>query len=217
MVSSHHKKCHPEPVEGLKNKFSIGIFLTLILGIALILLSIVVGKNELFLILNGNLGSIGDFIFTYATYIGDGIIWVPVGIWVLMYHRQKWVLLFSLIIISTAFVNMGKYVLLPEEPRPYAAIENKTAIHTVSGVDIHTIYSFPSGHTTTAFSVYLLLLLLTDSSVLLVVGLLLAAMAGYSRIYLAQHFPLDVGAGMITAVIAVLISKYLQEKIRNKK
>ncbi|WP_457818991.1 hypothetical protein, partial [Staphylococcus aureus] len=61
----------------MKKKFSIGIFLTLILGIALILLSIVVGKNELFLILNGNLGSIGDFIFKYATYLGDGIIWVP--------------------------------------------------------------------------------------------------------------------------------------------
>ncbi|MFX7620723.1 hypothetical protein ABTJ52_20125, partial [Acinetobacter baumannii] len=91
------KNCHPEPVEGLKKKFSIGIFLTLILGIALILLSIVVGKNELFLILNGNLGSIGDFIFKYATYLGDGIIWVPVSIWVLIYHRQKWVLLFSLI------------------------------------------------------------------------------------------------------------------------
>ena len=200
-----------------KSKFFLAVAITTVLGITLILLSIVVGKNELFLILNGNLGSIGDFIFKYATYLGDGIIWIPVGIWVLIYHRQKWVLLFSLIIISTAFVNMGKYVLLPEEPRPYAAIENKTAIHTVSGVDIHTIYSFPSGHTTTAFSVYLLLLLLTDSSVLLVVGLLLAAMAGYSRIYLAQHFPLDVGAGMITAVIAVLISKYLEEKLRIKK
>ncbi|MCA6440810.1 MAG: phosphatase PAP2 family protein [Sediminibacterium sp.] len=200
-----------------KSKFFLAVAITTVLGITLILLSIVVGKNELFLILNGNLGSIGDFIFKYATYLGDGIIWIPVGIWVLIYHRQKWVLLFSLIIISTAFVNMGKFVLMPEEPRPYAAIENKQAIHTVSGVDIHTIYSFPSGHTTTAFSVYLLLLVLTDSAVLLVVGLILAAMAGYSRIYLAQHFPLDVGAGMITAVIAVLISKYLEEKLRIKK
>ncbi|MFX7140900.1 phosphatase PAP2 family protein, partial [Acinetobacter baumannii] len=72
--------------------------------------------------------------------------------------------------------------------------------------------SFPSGHTTTAFSVYLLLLVLTDSAVLLVVGPILAAMAGYSRIYLAQHFPLDVGAGMITAVISVLLSRYIQRK-----
>ena len=171
-----------------KSKFFLAVAITTVLGITLILLSIVVGKNELFLILNGNLGSIGDFIFKYATYLGDGIIWIPVGIWVLIYHRQKWVLLFSLIIISTAFVNMGKFVLMPEEPRPYAAIENKQAIHTVSGVDIHTIYSFPSGHTTTAFSVYLLLLVLTDSAVLLVVGLILAAMAGYSRILFGATF-----------------------------
>lgn len=199
----------------LKKKFSIGIFFTLMLGITLIVLSISMGKNECFLLFNTDLCRAGDFIFKYATYLGDGIIWVPVGIWVLIYYRQKWVLLFSLIIISTAFVNIGKFVLMPEEPRPYAAIENKQAIHTVSGVDIHTIYSFPSGHTTTAFSVFLLLVLLTDSVALLVVGFLLAAMAGYSRIYLAQHFPIDVGAGMVTAVIAVLISKYLQEKIKN--
>jgi len=26
---------------------------------------------------------------------------------------------------------------------------------------------------------------------------------GYSRIYLAQHFPIDVGAGIITGIISV--------------
>jgi membrane-associated phospholipid phosphatase len=194
-------------------KFSFGIILSSLIGFMLILLSIVITKNDFFLLLNTDLGVTGDFIFKYATFLGDGIIWVPIGVWVLIYHRQKWKLLFALIIISTALVNLGKYAIMPNEPRPYSAIADKAAIHTVQGVEVHTINSFPSGHTTTAFSVFLLLVLLTDSSAVWVIGFMLALAAGYSRIYLAQHFPLDVGAGMITAVISVLLSSNIQGKL----
>jgi membrane-associated phospholipid phosphatase len=196
----------------LKSKFSLAIITTSILGIVLIILSLAIGKNNLFLLLNTDLGVAGDFIFKYATYLGDGIIWVPIGVWVLIYHRKKWKLLFALIIISTALVNLGKYVIIPNEPRPYSAIIDKAAIHTVQSVDVHTTNSFPSGHTTTAFSVFLLLVLLTDSTIVLIIGFILALFAGYSRIYLAQHFPLDVGAGMIVGCVSVLIAKYIQRK-----
>ena len=46
---------------------------------------------------------------------------------------------------------------------------------------------------------------------ILPVGLLYALLVGYSRIYLAEHFPLDVGGGMITAVISVWLSVYIQQ------
>jgi membrane-associated phospholipid phosphatase len=183
-----------------------------LIGIGLIATSFIKGKNEFFLLLNSNLGPAADFFFHYITYIGDGIIWVPISVWLLIYHRQKWKLLFAVIIISTALVNLGKYVIMPNEPRPYSAIADKAAIHTVQGVEVHTINSFPSGHTTTAFSVLLLLVLLTNNGAVFFVGFILALAAGYSRIYLAQHFPLDVGAGMITGCVSVLIAKYIQRK-----
>jgi membrane-associated phospholipid phosphatase len=39
---------------------------------------------------------------------------------------------------------------------------------------------------------------------------LYAVLVGYSRIYLAQHFPLDVGGGMLTAVITILVAVFIQ-------
>jgi membrane-associated phospholipid phosphatase len=47
-------------------------------------------------------------------------------------------------------------------------------------------------------------------------GFLMALLTGYSRIYLAQHFPLDVGAGMITAVISVYLSLRIQQLFNKK-
>jgi membrane-associated phospholipid phosphatase len=47
-------------------------------------------------------------------------------------------------------------------------------------------------------------------------GFILAAGAGYSRIYLAQHFPSDVAAGMLVGIFSVSISIYI-ESITNKK
>ncbi len=37
----------------------------------------------------------------------------------------------------------------------------------------------------------------------------LAAVAGYSRIYLAQHFPQDVLAGMVIGMMAGMLSHHL--------
>ena len=41
-------------------------------------------------------------------------------------------------------------------------------------------------------------------------GFLLALGVGYSRIYLAQHFPVDVAAGMVVGSITIVISLYLE-------
>jgi len=39
---------------------------------------------------------------------------------------------------------------------------------------------------------------------------------GYSRIYLAQHFPLDVGAGMFVAIVTILLAILIQRKWEKK-
>jgi undecaprenyl-diphosphatase len=56
-------------------------------------------------------------------------------------------------------------------------------------------YSFPSGHTTAAFSIGISIALCFTS--LAIVSAILALTVGLSRVYLGVHYPSDVVAGMV--------------------
>lgn len=192
--------------------FRTGATLSISTGMILILFSFLGGKEDLFLLLNHDLGSSADFFFNYFTHAGDGIFWVPVALYFIFYKRKLLPLVLSAIILSTLLVQTGKKIIYPNEARPTAAIEStlQNPIHTVKGVTVHSNNSFPSGHTTTAFSLFLLGCLLIPYSYFWLIGFTAALLAGYSRIYLAQHFPLDVGAGIICAYITVFLSLQIQ-------
>lgn len=192
--------------------FKTGATLSIATGIMLILFSFLGGREELFLFFNQNLGSTADFFFQYFTHAGDGIFWVPLALYFIFYKRKGLPLILSAIIFSTLLVQTGKKIIYPNEARPTAAIESsiQNPIHTVKGVTVHSNNSFPSGHTTTAFSLFLLGCLLLPYRYFWLIGFTAALLAGYSRVYLAQHFPLDVGAGMICAVITVYLSLQIQ-------
>jgi membrane-associated phospholipid phosphatase len=174
------------------------------------------GKYPFFLLLNGNGGSWLDVIFKWWTYLGDGIMWVVAIILTLYYRKNKLLLVLLCLLISTLLAQGGKHLLFPEALRPATDPVELPSIHTVPGVELHTSQSFPSGHTTTAFTIFLLACQLFPQRWTLLGGFILAAGAGYSRIYLAQHFPSDVAAGMLVGIFSVSISIYI-ESITNKK
>jgi undecaprenyl-diphosphatase len=74
--------------------------------------------------------------------------------------------------------------------RPFIKIQNLN-IRKI-GIDK---YSFPSGHTTAAFSVAITTALIFPSVLLAGVGL--ATLVGISRMYLGVHYPSDVAAGVL--------------------
>lgn len=186
-----------------------GIILTTVLGVLLVVMSLIVGRNELFLVLNTNLGPAADLFFRYWTNVGDGAMWVPVAILFFMYRRKKILLLIAAVLFSTIITQVTKIYIVPAEPRPTVAITG-FEIHTVPGVELHTAYSFPSGHTATAFTIFLLACMLVKKRWVLPAGFVAALLVAYSRVYLAQHFPLDLGGGMIAAVLTILLSLLVQ-------
>jgi len=202
-----------------KKKFIAAITVSLLLAVILLALSYTTGKQEFFLELNTDLGIFADNFFTVYTYAGDGLMWIPVLLVTIFILKRKDCipLLVSAFILSTLFIQGIKNFVLPAEPRPIKAILETSLIHTVQGVEVHTIGSFPSGHTATAFSIYLLFCLLINKRWWLIAGFIYAGMVGYSRIYLAQHFPTDIAGGIITAVISVWLSLKIQEYWWRKK
>jgi membrane-associated phospholipid phosphatase len=193
------------------------IILSLFAAIFIAGFSFSMGKNNLFLLLNKDFGVVGDVFFKYATYIGDGVVWAFFAIGILIYNRKKIPLTLVAIIVSTIITHYIKGHLCETVDRPLGAMPQlANIIHTIAGVKVHLAGSFPSGHSTQAFTMYLLCCILCNKNWVVWVGLLLALLVGYSRVYQAQHFPIDVAGGIIVAIVTAFISLWVQLQVEKK-
>ncbi len=196
-------------------QFKYGVLVSAVIAVVLLGLSIIVGKNNFFLLLNYDLGNFADYFFAICTNGGDGSIWILALLATLFILKQPkaWPLLVSGFIISTILTQVPKNIMVPGVARPWVAIPDHTLIHHVPFVEPLHFSSFPSGHTMTAFCIYLSFCLLLKKSWWLYAGLAYALIVGYSRIYLAQHFPLDVGAGIVGGIISTWLSLVIQRAV----
>ncbi|HEY6975151.1 MAG TPA: phosphatase PAP2 family protein [Chitinophagaceae bacterium] len=189
------------------------VTVSFITALTLFLISFISGKEQFFLLLNANGGSIADYFFMIFTYGGDGLLWIPVLLITVFILKRKDVfpLLISTFALSTILTQLVKNIIMPGTPRPAKVITDSLLIHMVKGVEIYKSSSFPSGHTATAFCFYLLFCLLINKRWWFLAGLIYALLVGYSRVYLAQHFPLDVAAGIIVAIVSTATAVRIQE------
>ena len=123
------------------------------MGLILILASFIIKKEDLFLMLNLDLGKQADTFFKYFTNVGDGLFWLLWALLIIIKKGKKYLpLLFASVIFSTLLTQISKQVIYPDEPRPLQAIADQSQVHYVTGVTVHSINSFPSGHTAGAFA-----------------------------------------------------------------
>ena len=200
----------------LNKNATLGIGVSLITGTCLILLSMILGKENAFLLMNLDLGPAADFFFYIWANAGDGFIWIPAFALTLMYKKKFVPFLLATIVFSTIITQSSKQVFFKSENRPTAVIAKNALIHKVSGIEIHTTNSFPSGHTATAFSLFLFCCFISSKKWMVPLGFIYALLGGYARIYVAQHFPLDVGAGIFTAYLSTLIAWIIHLNYFNK-
>ncbi|NBT08289.1 MAG: phosphatase PAP2 family protein [Chitinophagia bacterium] len=179
-------------------------------------MSMLWGKNEAFLYLNTNLGLIADKVFEYSSYLAEGWIWIPYFIVIVVLYKKDITFILMNFLISTLLTQFAKNYIFITAMRPIASGLDVTQIHTVAGVEIHTFNSFPSGHTATAFTLFLLTTYLFPNKYAITFGLLYALVCSYSRIYLAQHFPLDLAGGILVALLTLPISIFIRQQLNKK-
>ena len=79
--------------------------------------------------------------------------------------------------------------------------------------DVGGSYSFPSGHTSSAFAFATSISLAFPKWYVIAPSYVYACAAGYSRMHLGVHFPSDILAGAIVGAGSAVLSNYLQRKI----
>lgn len=155
-----------------------------------------------------------DIFFSYFTRMGDGYALV-LAVIILLTVKFRYALIVGFANITAAIITQSlKHTLFANVVRPKKFFEGLHDIYLVPGIDNHLYYSFPSGHSTCAFSLYFALALLVKNKTLKFALFLIALLAGYSRIYLSQHFFEDVYAGSVIGVTSSAIFFYYINKIK---
>jgi membrane-associated phospholipid phosphatase len=182
-------------------------------GLILILFS----KIEIHWFINHHYSNIADFFFKYFTNLGDGLILIPVII-ILLFISYRFVIMAAISnLLTTIFVRLFKQLILPDLDRPVSIFRNVRKLYLVEGVDVHLINSFPSGHSATAFSIFLLFALIFDNKNLKFLFFAIAFLVAYSRMYLSQHFLMDVYFGSIFGVFSTLAAYFWVNTWKNIK
>jgi len=193
----------------IQNRYFIIPQLIFVLVGTVLLLSF--SKTDLHIQINELNSSWLDTFFRFLTYLGSGYIYIPVLL-ILFNKEIKWLILYLLSLASSNLLLLiFKQVIFADFNRPvqYFALNSNYKLHLVEGVDMHHFYSFPSGHTTTAFMVFFFLAILSRSNVLKFILFVIALLTAYSRVYLSQHFFEDIVAGSILGTGTVLLSYYI--------
>jgi membrane-associated phospholipid phosphatase len=194
------------------NNFGIAFFLCILFAVALGVVLLALGKNETFQLINSNHDEFADQFFKYFTHYGDGVMWAPLALYCFFYRRKYFIAVVAGVLISTILAQLLKRVVFPDELRPIKFLTDNFPVHIIDGVEMRKSHSFPSGHTTTAFTMALIIAYMINRKFWSVVLPLLALLAAYSRVYLSQHFPTDILAGMCIGIFSAIISLLIYRK-----
>ncbi|MES2376178.1 MAG: phosphatase PAP2 family protein [Bacteroidota bacterium] len=182
----------------------------LVLIAACLIIKLTYTREEIYFAVNARNWGWMDYIAHYITDIGDGLTTIILSAILLLFSYRKAFVLAGGYAASSIVAQSIKFVV--NAPRPKLYFQDQLAkIHFVTGTDQLSVHSFPSGHTVTIFSTALILAYLCKNKFWGLPLLLLAALVGYSRIYLSQHFFEDVTAGSAIGVVVTVIWVYWTE------
>lgn len=191
--------------------------------IAMLVALFVMPKADLHLVLNGYHTPFLDRFFFHYTHFCNWPMYVLMAL-PLLCRRPVWSFVFG---ASEGLSAIVAHIVKAcwSMPRPKVFFESLMDEHPalydawqqtiVEGVNLHSWHSFPSGHTTAFFAFFAVLAFVYAEDrwpckqLVGFVCFVLALLGGYSRIYLSQHFTLDVCVGMVIGVLTTVLVMFV--------
>jgi len=184
----------------------------LIVLAACLIIATVFTKEQIYFTFNSWHFTYGDVFFALWTNMGDGGVCVVITIGLLFFSYRKGFLMGTSFILTSVVAQVLKRIVATDRPVLFYK-EQFSKIYLVKGVDMLETLSFPSGHTTSAFTAAVVLTYITPRKAWGLVFFILAVLVGYSRMYLSEHFFEDVVGG---SAIGVFVTVFWITWIDNK-
>ena len=154
-----------------------------------------------------------DFFASYFTHVGDGLFAVFASVLCLLINRKIGLLIILSYLFSAAITQTLKHTIFADAGRPIQFFGSTHIVHFIDGVTLHAHNSFPSGHTTSIFSLCSMLAFTFKKYGNQVFLFVIALVAGLTRVYLLQHYLIDVLAGSFIGVLSsILLYYWLKDK-----
>ncbi len=174
--------------------------------------------GEMVLWLNGYHTNFLDLFFKIWTYGGDEIIYGVIAVALLILKRKFGYIFLVVGAVEGLISWVMKQLFFDDVPRPKKFFEGREVLNFVEGVKVTDFNSFPSGHTMTAFAMAGFLALMIGKREWSVVLVFAAALVGISRIYLNQHFLVDITAGsLIGVIVSVVVYKIFEKYLTSER
>ena len=171
-------------------------------------------------IVNSSHNNLLDQFFKYITFIGDGRFVFLIALIYLFANKKYGTSILISLIINTILIQVLKRVAFSNQFRPSFYFKNLIedgSWNMIDGVELYEKFSFPSGHTASAFCLCMSICIFMKKKYFPLLLVLLAYIVGFSRIYLSQHFLIDVLTGaLIGSLIPILTFKYIEPLLFNK-
>ncbi len=158
------------------------------------------GKVQIHQTINAKVGNIAiDTFFKYITHIGDGLFAVMIIVLLLFINVRKALYVLLSFALASGLTQILKNFVFIDVWRPQFVFQfyARAPLNLIEGVDLNIGDSFPSGHSTGAFALFIALLLLSKNHFIKMTCFILACLAAYSRTHLSQHWLIDIYVGSI--------------------
>ncbi len=175
------------------------------------LLSAYYPRTQILLYVNSHYNLFFDNVFFYLTYLGDGFYFVVLILALFIFIRRQALLALILFLLPAFVAQVLKRFVFANYTRPSTLIPHD-ALHIVKNIELDTLHSFPSGHSVVAFSMALFFAIQTKNALLHILYFFIAFFIAYSRMYLAQHFLIDITAGAFIAIVFGTLAIVLVQK-----
>lgn len=140
-------------------------------------------------------------VFLFLTEFGAETIQLPLIAFLYWCGKKRIAILIGISFFSGMVVNQLLKITFCVQ-RPFLRFENLAAV--AEALPGASGFSFPSGHTAGAISVYGMIAMLTEKRWLKIVMVSLIAAVGISRLYLGVHTPTDVLAAIVIGTLILI-------------